>query len=85
MRRFFPEIGRGGVLFRFYLGSPPTFVSFCCNPSAIRALACGIGRSRREEAIRGVRRLNGAAVKIRFLVYDCRKPSANTNTPSQRQ
>ena len=67
---FFPRNRRGGVFFRFYAGSAASFPSFCCNPSAIRALACGIGRSRRGEAIRGVGPLIGVRSKIWFSAKD---------------
>ena len=61
---------RGGVLFRFYTGSAPSFVSFCCNPFPFSSSTARIARSRRGEAIRGVGPLNGAGVKIRLLASD---------------
>ena len=65
---FLPEIEEVESSLDSITGSRTTFPSFCCNPSAIRALACGIGRSRRGEAIRGVGPLNSARSKMCFFV-----------------
>ena len=60
---FFPEIEE--VEFSLdYTGRAASFVSFCCNPSAISPSAARIARSRRKGAIRAVGPLNGAGLEI---------------------
>ena len=78
----FPRNRRGGVLFRFYTGSAPTFVSFCCNPFPFSSSTARIARSRRGEAIRGVGPPKGVGWKIRKLLL--RKEVAPRNPPHNR-
>ena len=81
---FFPEIGRGGVLFRFYMGSAGTFVSFCCNPSSISSSPLRIARSRRGEVIWGVGTLNGADPEIRIRLL-CREIAVRRAETARRR
>jgi len=74
------EIGRGGVLFRFYMGSAPTFVSFCCNPSSILSSPPRIARSRRGEAKWGIGTRSGADLENRIRLI-CRKFQSDRRKP----
>ena len=66
----FPRTQRGGVLFRFYIGSRVTFVSFCCNPSAISPSAARIARARRGGSIHAVGPPNGVGWEIWIFAKD---------------
>ena len=66
----FPRNRRGGVLFRFYTRSPPTFVSFCCKPSAISPSAARIARARRGDSICAVGPPNGVGWEIQKFAFN---------------
>ena len=68
--RFFPRNRRGGVLFRFYTRSRPTFASFCCKPSAISPSAARIARARRGDSICAVGPPNGVGWEIQKFAFN---------------